>query len=293
MDEEEDDEGHRVVKVSFGKLISPDVNHHNDQAKDRYIDVCQELVITASQIASYVSIVARYALMCVYNQNPDPDDILPILDQKFLYQIFNPSLRQGIGNITNPYAQQVINSLNDQQVTFPDLRVLGQGWILGYIVKMYIANIKTSVLGKWKAFIVDTINSLLSSELNDLSRRAKQRHKKEIIRLICTPTARPPNPPVQLFPLEQELVAFHRAGLLAPNDNQWITKDYIRNGYNGGNQITRYQRFIKHFYQCNQYSARLRDDFPDALIKMRPCLPLHKIGNRISIFFDKVSCSCS
>ena len=133
MDEEEDDDGRRVVNLNLGKLVSPDVNHHNPHAKDRYIQVCQELVIAASQIACYGSIVARYSLMCVYNQNPDPDDILPILNQKFLYQIFNPSLRQGIGNITNPYAQQVIDSLNDQEVIFPDLRVLGQGWILGYI----------------------------------------------------------------------------------------------------------------------------------------------------------------
>ena len=151
---------------------------------------------------------------------------------------------------------------------------------IGYLVKRMTANIKTSVIGKFKAVVNDSIKALTRTHLSGLSQRSQRAQVNEIKRRIFFPYRPQPNPPIALTAQANELVVFHREGFkLGPNVA--LNKLYIKTHEN------LYPDFIVHYTRCLQRMLELSSNFPEVPLKMRSSTPIFSPGQRASVSMDK------
>ncbi len=208
------DEGHRCVKLSCAKLA---------RGNRVLIDVIEAMTIKNAQLAVRGSIILNHmVMMCVSENIPIPDDFM---NQQFLAHALNwnfaktPAALQGI---VDPTLRDAVvghfvyhdNDLNQVDPTtrfvIPDDNdLLGNGWLIDYLVTTFTTNIRVAITSKWKAFINDSIDTF--KMINGLDKYSNV--PKEMKRLIFNPT-KPPisGAPHPLTREAWELIEFHRRG---------------------------------------------------------------------------------
>lgn len=164
----------------------------------------------------------------------------------------------------------------------------GSSAFLNYIIRDQQKNIKNQCLPKGMALIKDSISSHIFLKFRDDNTPItdKTRLSRELLRRITTPTRAARNDAPTLNAPEENLVAFHRDGLLPlahfsqqERDNKWLDDEYF-------NKAKNLPIIIAHFVQClNRQEIQDSNDIEYVTRKRSP-LPLFRKGRRISINLD-------
>ncbi len=271
------DAGMRVIKMSFSRLAWGD---------HTLIGVVNDLTIQNSQMAVRGSIILNNMVaMCVSEDIDIPADLFS--EQTFIYQAFNWHLSDSLQNIgwgvlRDAVSRRFAYRNNDHGIVNPATRfrkpeniLEGQGWLIGYLVLMYRANMITSVKATWRAVINDSIKSY--QHIHDLGRYSPI--IKEIKRRIFNPARTPPDDAPANLPQEAlDLIDFHREGFLVADDNA-LDDDYFETS------IKLYHNFVFHFGKCLERQCELEVIHKVELKKRLP-LPMFSMGNCVSLQID-------
>ena len=213
----DNDKGERVIKLSLGKLIKS--NEHID--KPLLIGVIEQYVLKNSELFTRLGIIMHLIVMrCVQENHSLPPKFC---DEEFIAHAANWF---GWRNQLHPLIQWAVEQYGPHLL--PDIP-LGKSWLLGYIVNMVHGNTITSIKGKWKAVIKDSIDGFARVVLQEdptLSDQQINRIKAEIRRQIFSQASERPNTAPHLQPNAFELVSFHRQGFRIGGDIS-LNKFYI------------------------------------------------------------------
>jgi hypothetical protein len=268
--------GERSIKLTFSHLVKLD----NARDKRLFIDTVQKYVINNSEIAVRLSIIMHHIVMqCVHDNGTLPNDFC---SRRFLEQASNWT-----GWRYTPH-HLVSNACVDFGAFAPTYAHLdGKSWLLGYLQSCYNGNIVTSIKGKWKAFINDSIDTYIKIHRRDASDQLCRRTMMELRRQILTPAKPRPNTAPQLDEHAEELVIFHRQGFRLEGDEP-LTDDTIADGKD------KYHHYILHFGHCLRREEALESAHNDIHppkyhihLKKRMPLPFFGIGSRKSVQIDK------
>ena len=162
-------------------------------------------------------------MMCVSENLPIPENFM---EEQFLAHALNwnfsktPEALQQIVDVTlhNTVAGHFVYHDNDQNQVDPTTRfvvpdgdndLLGNGWLIDYLVTMFTTNIRIAIALKWKAFINNSIVTF--KMINGVDKYSKV--PKEMKRLIFNPTKPPMSgAPHPLTREAWELIEFHCRG---------------------------------------------------------------------------------
>jgi hypothetical protein len=272
------DEGMRVVKLSFSRLA---------KRNKPLIDIVQDLTIMNSQMAVRGSIIMNNMVsMCVSENRPIPENFM---NQTFLYQAFNWRLATNLQGIKSDTLRDAVSGRyayhnDDHGVVHPEerfeppTRILdGQEWLLGYLAGMYAANITTSIKGKWRSVINESIKTYgMTHDLN-----SHDPMLKEIKRQIYNPSRQAPATAPETLPNDAiDLIEFHRNGFcMDDNDNSPLNDEYFENR-------KLYHHFVFHFGRCLERQCELEVIHGREFKKVHP-LPMFGMGNCVSLQIDK------
>jgi len=155
---EEHVEGRRVIKLSLHRLA---------RGNKILISSIEKLVLMNSQIAVRGAMIMNHlAVYCTANNVP-----LPKIDQALLYNAFNYDPRLGTDSIKNEHLRNVVEqSINIiPRPTHDD--GCSRGNLIDNLVRLYLANIKASIKGKWYSIIKNSINTHLKIYHQDLTKK--------------------------------------------------------------------------------------------------------------------------
>jgi hypothetical protein len=266
---------HRCIKLSLSHLV---------RGNEGIISAIDKLVILNSQIAVRGSMILNLlAVHCSWNNRS-----LPTLEHNLIYQAFASYDCINIpGYIKDDQLRRVVLDVQ-HLIPLPFTNadgsiIMGKSWLIGYLVEMYQANIKASIVLKWKSVVSNSIDSHLAMFKPDLSENKRKTWWKNIYKRITRPVPKP-GTPNRLDSHALRLVKFHRDGF-GVEDDSWINDNYMKFVNTQG--MDRITRVIGHFSQCLRRQCMFEDIMgqPNSL-KKNMALPVFHVG-RISIQIDK------
>ena len=266
---EEHDEGRRVIKLSLHRLA---------RGNKILISSIEKLVLMNSQIAVRGAMIMNHlAVYCTANNVP-----LPKIDQALLYNAFNYDPRLGTDSIKNEHLRNVVEqSINIiPRPTHDD--GCSRGNLIDNLVRLYLANIKASIKGKWYSIIKNSINTHLKIYHQDLTKKETKAMWSKIYKHITRPL--PADCSDSLDGPALELVKFHRDGFGVDNEG-WVNDIFVNDLISTSDGIT---QVISHFSKCLHRQSTSQSDFlgNENCLKKQMALPEFHIG-RISILIDQ------
>ena len=260
-----DERSEFVVKESASRLC------RNDRI---LIDTIQNSTLQKSMMGVFGSIHMVFMVaQCINAGLSVPSNFL---NQKFLYEMFNwdwdadrasfAAVRDAKNGIDQRHRFHQVN----------DMR--GKGWMRGYLVKMYAANVKACLPKKVTRAIKTTIYSQTSVTHQGQSRRFRQRVMKETRRRIFNPSRPAAADAPVLDQALLDLVDFHRVGLHLQGQDT-LYEDHLK-------RESLLHHFVTHLGQCLHRQCQLETAHSITVKKTLP-LPMFGIGNRNSIELDK------
>lgn len=275
-DNNNNDEGqHRVIKYSLYRLVR---GGQNEVQGRLIVSSIEKLVILNSQIAVRGSMVMnRLAIHCLTQNIP-----LPQLTKQLIADAFNYNPRSGIDSISSDIIREVVGRESSSFKSFPmpflGDSLYGRAWLTDNLVRMYSANIKASIKGRWNSVIKHSIASHLKIHYDELGKNAKKNKSNQIYQRVTRPITEE-NDLDCLAVVDRELVAFHRNGFGVEN-NHWIK-------YQIDVQLATVEgvtSIISHFLHCLHKQCSLENDEN----KFKKTLPLPQFHiHRISINIDQ------
>ena len=135
---DEDDIPTRVMKTSLQRLVMD--NSH----KQILINVIDKLVLWNSKIAVRGSMIMNYQVVkCI-----EDGTALPPIDQGSLYKAFNWNHKNAISEQLPEIKSRIPDPIENMD---------GKHWLIDYLVRQYMANIKSSIRGKYNSVIKQSI----------------------------------------------------------------------------------------------------------------------------------------
>ncbi len=260
------------------------------------IDVIEEMAIKNLQLAVRGSIILSHmVMMCVAENFPIPDNFM---NQQFLAHALNwnfaktPEALQKIVDPTlrDAVAGHFVYHDNDPNQVDPTTRfvipsgdndLLGNAWLIDYLVTTFTTNIRVAITSKWKAFINDNIVTF--KMINGLNKYSNI--PKEMKRLIFNPTKPPMSGAPHLLSCEAwELIEFHRRGFGVFDTDESLDDSYFKDE-------NLYPWHVFHFGKCLEQQCELENQHKQSFPKRMP-LPMCNIGQRNSIHIDKKGLYC-
>jgi len=255
------------------------------------IDVIEAMTIKNAQLAVRGSIILNHmVMMCVSENIEIPDNFM---NQQFLAHALNWNLAktpEALQKIVDPtlrdaVAGHFVHEANDPNQVNPTTRfvipdgdndLLGNAWLIDYLVTMFTTNIRVAITSKWKAFINDSIVTF--KMINGLDKYSNV--PKEMKRLIFNPTKPPMSgAPHPLTPEAWELIEFHRRGFGVFDTDESLDDSYFKDE-------NLYPWHVFHFGKCLERQCELENQHKQPFPKRMP-LPMCNIGQRNSIHIDK------
>jgi hypothetical protein len=223
-------------------------------------------------------VMNHLVVYCTANDIP-----LPAIDQYLIYDAFNFCPRKGFSSIKNEHLRHVVKETKDVFPNPSDGDVALRGALIGHLVVQYMANIKSSIVGKWYSVIKNSINTHLKIYHSELDRKEQKNMFNKIYKRITQPQP-DESDDEYLDEAALELLQFHRTGFGVENDG-WVNDIFIENKLKTSKGIT---HLIQYFSQCLQLQCTSETVFFDGenCLRKQTALPEFCIGRK-SIQIDQ------
>jgi hypothetical protein len=232
----------RAKKTSLEHLVM------NIADKKLIIKAIDKLVLLNSKIAVRGSMIMNYLVAkCI-----DEGTVLPPINQALLYKAFNWNHQTALSEQFPEIEGRIPNPL-----TAEDVRIDGKSWLIGYLVVLYMANIKTSIRGKYNSVIKQSIKGYIKAYLPNASKDDISTISFYLKRCICRPRSETEEQYSHLDEDARDLVKFHRDGF-GVNDDGYINDIFIDSVLKGQESIS---RVVMHFAKCLERQQLLEDEF--------------------------------
>jgi len=161
----------------------------------------------------------------------------------------------------------------------------GKSWLVDYLVIQYTANIKSSIRGKYKSVITQSIKGHMKAHLANASKNDISSLTSNLKRCIHRPRSETTVEYSHLDENARGLVQFHRDGY-GVDDEGYINDYFIDQVLRGQESIS---RVVMHFAMCLKRQQLLQNDFLDGanVLKKKTALPMFHMGERKSIYICK------
>jgi hypothetical protein len=251
------------------------------------IDSVDKLVIMNSKIAVRGSIIMNHLISyCISNSHHIPELTPALVWTAFSY---------GLGvNYQSNHLRTVSESteelFHDPNIDEDGSLISCKGWMIDNLTKAYVANIKSSIRGKWLSVICNSINAHLDIHYSNPS--ITKIFRKNIFTMISKCITRPKDQTereyVRLNNTNKEVIKFHRDGF-GIEDDEWVNEIYFEQVVTKTMPIT---KVITHFANClhRQCQLELNEFGGENCLKKQFALPMFQMGKRISINIDKKGC---
>ena len=222
-DDNDDDNGHRVLKLGLLSSLSLDENQ-----SALVTTTIRRFMESHSEIALYGSIdITAFVAKCI--QHPHVGVPAYFLDHGFLDQAFYSNFRDTPtrltrSNILQDVVEEIGNGLdhtsNDNGIHSPDFfNVQGYAQMRNYCARMYKGNIVTMVKAGWMPNIKDHMNAYLMIDHANDSKHMQRRLFKESMRRIVRPASNPANNAPVIDQHALDLIQFQRNGYNVNGDD--------------------------------------------------------------------------
>jgi hypothetical protein len=158
----------------------------------------------------------------------------------------------------------------------------GKSWLIDDLVVLYIANIKTSIRGKYNSVIKQSIKVHIKAYLPNASNDDISSVTTNLKRCICCPRRETVVEYSHLVEDARGLVQFHLDGF-GVDDEGYIDDIFIDLMLKGQESIT---RVVMYFAKCLERQQVLEDEFFDDanVLKTQMALPMFHIEEQKSIY---------
>ena len=209
---------------------------------------------------------------------------LPELKQSLLYDAFNFNPRKGFNSIKNEHLRHVVNETKEIFPHPTNCENTFKGALIVNLVVMYMANIKSSIVGKWFSIIKNSINTHMKVYHSDLNKKETKNMYNKIYKRITRPQPDDDNNEEYLEDDALGLVEFHRIGF-GVQDDGWVNDIFIDNKMKTSAGIS---SLIQHFLQCLHRQCTVEGENFDGenCLKKQLALPEFSI-RRKSIYIDQ------
>jgi len=259
----------RVLKTSLHRLVK-------DEHKNCLIKAIDKLVLFNSKIAVRGSIILNYYVAKCSEEGME----LPTINPGFLYRAFNWNHSTALSELL----PEIRNIIPDP-ITIHDEQMEGKSWLIGYLIKLYMANIKSSIKNRYNSVIKHSIKGHIKAHHPNATKNKASSLTTNLIRCIWQPIAETMMEYTKLDDNAKDLVQFHRGGFEVDNDgyiNDYFIDDIIK-------QPTKMTQVIMHFSNCLKRQHLLETEHLDGanMLKKQNALPQFSIGVCNSIFICK------
>ena len=259
----------RVIKKFFPHLVMD----------EQLIKTIDKFVIWNSKISIRGAMMMNYLM----SKSIDKEIELPQIDQAFLYRAFNWRHRNAISECY----PEIKESIPDPIGVDSDGKVIeGKSWLIDYLIKQYMANIKSSITNMYESIIKNSIIGHIKAYHPNASKNDVSSLRTNLTRCIRCPVSETTDEYARLDHNAIQLVEFHRNGFGAGEDD-YINDIFIK--VPESRSPVGITRIVTHFGKCLQRQRNLENNFAHCAnqLKGQTALPMHDMGSRMSIFICK------
>ena len=163
----------RVIKTSIKHLVM-DNNH-----KQILINAFDKLVLLNSKIVVRGSIIMNYQVAKFVTEGIN----LTPINQGLLYQAFNWNHRNALSEILPEIKNRIPDPIGNH-----DENMDKKSWLIDYLVIQYMAHIKSSIQGKYKSVIKQSIKGYIKAHHPDASKNDASSLTTDLTRCIHCPS---------------------------------------------------------------------------------------------------------
>ena len=130
-------------------------------------------------------------------------ELLPI-NQGFLYWAFNWNHSEALSE----HLPEIKNRIPDP-ITIHNEQIEGKGWLIGYLTKLYLANIKSSIKNRYTSVIKQSIMGHIKAHHPNATKNEASSLTTNLTRCIRRPVTETAKEYAKLDGNAKELVQFH------------------------------------------------------------------------------------